>query len=85
MSDCFHKDIPDDYLKLIWATMLEDDRHIYQVLTKRAYRMASQDQGPRPRHTSPYLARGERRESDDGRLPYSRPAIYWKRSPLDIG
>ena len=40
MSDCFHKDIPDDYLKMIWATMLEDDRHIYQVLTKRAHRMA---------------------------------------------
>ena len=40
MSDLFHKDIPDDYLRAVWDTMLETPRHTYQVLTKRAHRMA---------------------------------------------
>ena len=39
MSDLFHKDIPDQYLKDIWDTMLEADHHVYQILTKRAHRM----------------------------------------------
>lgn len=40
MSDLFHKDIPDDFLCAIWATMLQADWHTYQVLTKRPHRMA---------------------------------------------
>ena len=40
MSDLFHREIPDDYLVKIWATMLEADRHAYLILTKRAHRMA---------------------------------------------
>ena len=40
MSDLFHKDIPDLYLADIWRTMLEADHHTYQILTKRAHRMA---------------------------------------------
>ena len=39
MSDLFHKNIPDEYLRRIWDVMLEADWHIYQVLTKRAHRM----------------------------------------------
>lgn len=35
MSDVFHRDIPDDFVRQIFKVMLEVDRHIYQVLTKR--------------------------------------------------
>ena len=40
MSDLFHKDIPDEFLAQIWDVMLKADHHIYQILTKRAHRMA---------------------------------------------
>ena len=40
MSDLFHKDIPDDYLRQVWDVVLQADHHTYQVLTKRAHRMA---------------------------------------------
>ena len=39
MSDLFHKDIPDDYLRQVWDVMMRADQHTYQVLTKRAHRM----------------------------------------------
>ena len=38
MSDLFHREIPDDYLRQIWDTMVEADWHVYQILTKRAHR-----------------------------------------------
>ena len=40
MSDLFHKDIPDDFLVDVWATMLATPQHTYQILTKRPHRMA---------------------------------------------
>ena len=40
MSDLFHKNIPDDYLRQVWDVMLQADHHTYQVLTKRAHWMA---------------------------------------------
>ena len=40
MSDLFHADIPESYLRRIFEVMLEVDRHIYQVLTKRPSRAA---------------------------------------------
>ena len=39
MSDLFHREIPDDYLRHVWDVMRRADRHVYQVLTKRAHRM----------------------------------------------
>jgi len=38
MSDLFHADIPDAYVRRIFEVMLTADRHIYQVLTKRPSR-----------------------------------------------
>lgn len=38
MSDLFHVDIPQDYVRRVFEVMLEVDRHIYQVLTKRPAR-----------------------------------------------
>ena len=40
MSDLFHREIPEDYLRQIWDTMVAADQHQYQVLTKRPHRMA---------------------------------------------
>jgi len=40
MTDIFHKDVPLDYIKLIFSTMEKADWHIFQVLTKRADRLA---------------------------------------------
>lgn len=36
MSDLFHKQIPHDYISRVFDTMLEVDRHHYQVLTRRS-------------------------------------------------
>jgi protein gp37 len=38
MSDLFHVDVPDSYVRQIFEVMLSVDRHIYQVLTKRPAR-----------------------------------------------
>ncbi len=38
MSDLFHADLPDEFLRRVFKVMLEVDRHIYQILTKRPAR-----------------------------------------------
>ena len=38
MSDLFHVDVPDAFVRQVFQVMLEVDRHIYQVLTKRPAR-----------------------------------------------
>ena len=40
MSDLFHKDVPDDFIFDIFSTMLQAQQHQYQILTKRAERLA---------------------------------------------
>jgi protein gp37 len=40
MSDLFHADIPEDFLRKIFQVMLRVRRHVYQVLTKRPSRAA---------------------------------------------
>lgn len=40
MTDLFHKDIPFDYLQTIFKTMEKAHWHIFQILTKRADRLA---------------------------------------------
>ena len=39
MSDLFHEDVPDDYIREVVEVMLQADWHTYQVLTKRSGRM----------------------------------------------
>ena len=39
MSDLFHKDVPDDYIKEVFKVMNKADDHLYQVLTKRSERL----------------------------------------------
>ncbi|MDH4242036.1 MAG: phage Gp37/Gp68 family protein [Phycisphaerae bacterium] len=40
MGDLFHKDVPLSFIKDVFATMNRADHHIYQVVTKRAGRLA---------------------------------------------
>jgi protein gp37 len=40
MSDLFHVDVPDEFVRQVFEAMLTVDRHVYQVLTKRPGRMA---------------------------------------------
>ena len=40
MSDLFHKDIPEDYIRQVFDVMARADWHVFQVLTKRSSRMA---------------------------------------------
>lgn len=41
MSDIFHGDVPDSYIKKIFKTMNEASWHTFQILTKRSKRMLS--------------------------------------------
>jgi protein gp37 len=38
MSDLFHDEVPDDFVRRVFEVMLDVDRHVYQVLTKRPAR-----------------------------------------------
>lgn len=40
MSDLFHKEIPDHFMRRCFEVMLRVDRHVYQILTKRPARAA---------------------------------------------
>ena len=40
MSDLFHADVPEEYVRELFVVMLRADRHIYQILTKRPARAA---------------------------------------------
>lgn len=41
MSDLFHENVPDDYIDKVFGVMAKTYWHTFQVLTKRAERMAS--------------------------------------------
>lgn len=41
MSDLFHKDVPEDYILSVFATMNACPQHTFQVLTKRSSRLAA--------------------------------------------
>ena len=41
MSDLFHEDVPEEFIQAVFGVMTRTPRHIYQVLTKRADRLAA--------------------------------------------
>lgn len=41
MSDLFHKDVPDSYIDQVFDTIRFTPQHTYQILTKRAGRLAA--------------------------------------------
>ena len=48
MSDLFHRDIPDEYIKEVLDIISRAPQHIFQILTKRAERMAAYFEGVQP-------------------------------------
>ena len=78
MSDLFHEDIPDEYIERVYQSMFEAPQHQYQVLTKRAERMAVLlDRGIRwgllpaaPRANMWHGASVENQHWADERIPY---------------
>ena len=40
MSDLFHANVPDNFVREVWTTMQATPQHTYQILTKRPDRMA---------------------------------------------
>jgi len=40
MSDLFHKDVPDDYIRRVLEVIADTPQHQYQLLTKRSQRLA---------------------------------------------
>lgn len=40
MSDLFHKDVPDAFIQRVFDVMVRAPQHTYQILTKRAERLA---------------------------------------------
>jgi protein gp37 len=47
MGDLFHESVPDDYLDRVFAVMVLAPQHTYQILTKRADRLAHYMRLPR--------------------------------------
>ncbi|MCW2981851.1 MAG: phage Gp37/Gp68 family protein [Solirubrobacterales bacterium] len=51
MSDLFHPDVPDEFIAEVFATMVEADQHVFQILTKRPERLLElADELPWPPH-----------------------------------
>jgi protein gp37 len=48
MSDLFHEEIPDDYIRQVFEVIRRAPQHTFQVLTKRAERMAEFFRGYEP-------------------------------------
>ena len=95
MSDLFHRDIPDDYLRQVWDVMLRADRHTYQVLTKRGHRMVHKVR-TLDLSTPPHIWLGvsaENQQMADSRIPslLELPAaVRWVSAepllgPIDLG
>lgn len=40
MSDLFHEDVPESFIEQVFGVMRDNPQHIFQVLTKRAERLA---------------------------------------------
>ena len=74
MSDTFHDDVPDDYLREMWAMFADTPQHTYQILTKRPERMAELchwDTGILPWLTNVWLGvSAENQKYWDERVPY---------------
>ena len=70
MSDLFHESIPDDYIAQVCSSMMNAPWHTYQVLTKRADRMASLLRGIlQPAASAPHIWWGVSVENQVHGLP----------------
>ena len=77
MSDLFHEDVPDEFIRRVFDTMVRADWHIYQILTKRPQRLARLGQSlPWP----PHIWIGVSVESN----AYAWRADYLRRVPAAV-
>ena len=77
MSDLFHADVPEDFIRGVFDTMVRADWHIYQVLTKRPQRLARMSATlPWPAH----IWAGVSVESND----YAWRADFLRRVPATV-
>ena len=70
MSDLFHKDIPDEFLVDVWATMLRYAAAHIPDFDQAAAPNGAQDQDPGAHASAEYLARDQRGESNNGGQPH---------------
>jgi protein gp37 len=73
MSDLFHKDVPDDFIRRVFDVMDATPQHTYQVLTKRPERMAQWTRDYYPSDVAPHIWCGtsvENQERADERIPH---------------
>lgn len=77
MSDLFHADVPDEFIRHVFDTMVQANQHTYQILTKRPQRLARLGQSlPWP----PHIWMGVSVESND----YAWRADYLRRIPAAV-
>jgi protein gp37 len=62
MSDLFHQDVPDEFIKKVFEMMNQANWHQYQVLTKRSERLAALN---KQLNWSPHIWMGVSVESAD--------------------
>jgi protein gp37 len=72
MSDLFHEDIPDDYIRQVFEVIRQAPQHTFQVLTKRAERMAHFFENYEPPKNAWLGVTVEDRN-------YGVPRLYWLR------
>jgi protein gp37 len=72
-GDLFHEDVPDAWVDRVFEVMEDADRHVYQVLTKRAARLRTyidRRYGPMPMSRHIWLGvSAEDQVTADGRIP----------------
>src|SRR6266496_2957979 len=52
MSDLFHENVPDDFIRKVFATMAANPQHTFQILTKRSERLCGLGRRRSEEHTS---------------------------------
>ncbi len=77
MSDLFHKEVPEAFIRQVFEVMAQADWHLFQVLTKRSPRLASLSQTlPWPEH----IWAGVSVEAN----PYAFRADHLRRVPASV-
>jgi protein gp37 len=77
MSDLFHADVPEEFIRQVFDTMVQADRHTYQILTKRPQRLARLGKSLR---WPPHIWIGVSVESND----YAWRADYLRKVPAVV-
>jgi protein gp37 len=77
MSDLFHADVPEEFVRRVFDTMVRANQHTYQILTKRPQRLARLGQSL---PWAPHIWIGVSVESND----YAWRADYLRQVPAAV-